>query len=484
MLTARMVETLTVGFLAANYDEPKPIPDLHREMWKLCCSKHPRVVLAAPRGHAKSTAITHAFTLAMMLSGLKSFCLLVSNTESQAAEFLGSIKDELNENEALAATFGIRKLVKETETNVICQFHNGNKFRILAKGSEQKLRGIKWRNKRPDLIICDDLEDDEQVMSPERREKFRNWFMNALIPAGSGSCWVRVVGTVMHLDSMLNRLLEDPSWKSAVFEAEDGNFGNILWPQQYSEPRLRAIYESYKAQGNTAGYAQEYRNKPVAIEDLFFNADYFYDFERDEDGKWLKPNLEYFAAADFAISEKEKADYTAIVVVGVDPGGVMHVVEVLRGRWDTYGIVDELLATQKRYDVNMWTFESGQISKSIGPYLNDEMRRRNIWINMDTHTPVKSKTARARSIQGRHKAGSIRYDREASWWPAFEAELMMVSDSGPRGRNDDQFDAFAYAGLTVDKFFEAYSAEELEDEEYEEEYESHHSLGRSAVTGY
>ena len=40
------------------------------------------------------------------------------------------------------------------------------------------------------------------------------------------------------------------------------------------------------------------------------------DFERDGEQVFL-PNLEFYAAADFAISEKEKADYTVIMVAGM-----------------------------------------------------------------------------------------------------------------------------------------------------------------------
>ena len=91
---------------------------------------------------------------------------------------------------------------------------------------------------------------------------------------------------------------------------------------------------------------------------------------------------------------------------------------------------------------------------------------------------------RARSIQAMHKSGAIRYDKEASWYPAFESELMMVADSGPRGRHDDQFDAFAYLGLTLDQHYEAMSDEEIEDELYEEAFEDYTDMGRCQYTGY
>ena len=225
---AELIDSFTKLLLAARYDNPKPIPPFHNEMWELCTSNEPKVAIAAPRGHAKSTAITHAYILAMMLFEVKSFCLLVSDTESQAAEFLGDIKAELNGNDALRKKFKIKKLLKETETNLICLKANGHKFRIQAKGSEQKVRGLKWLGKRPDLIVGDDLENDEIVMNPDRREKFRRWFMNALIPCGSDTCWVRIVGTILHLDAMLMRLLEDDTWKSLFYEAHNPDFTEIL----------------------------------------------------------------------------------------------------------------------------------------------------------------------------------------------------------------------------------------------------------------
>ena len=494
MIDAKVIDGFTKGLLAAKYDNPKPVPDFHHEMWELCCSSDPRVALAAPREHAKSTAITHAFVLAMVLFRVKCFVLLVSDTEGQAVEFLGDIKAEIQGNEALKKTFGIKRVLKDTETNIIVQFQDGELFRILAKGSEQKVRGTKWRAKRPDLIVCDDLENDEIVMNPERREKFRKWFMNALVPCGSDTCWIRVVGTILHLDSMLMRLIEDPTWVSRVYRAHNPDFTEILWPEKFSKERLLAIRAGYEAQNDLDGYSQEYLNRPVAADNNYFSPNYFLDFDRDGETQWYVengirkarglPNLEYFAAADFAISEKEKADYTAIVVVGVDPDGYLYVVDVRKGRWDSKAIIDELVAVQKMWKPNVFTFETAKIDKALGPFLNDELMRQKLSMNINKETPTVSKTMRGRSIQAKHKSGWIRYDKSASWYPDLEGELKTISDSGPRGRHDDLFDAFAYIGLTIDQYWEAQSEEEIEEEEAEWELEQYSDMGRSYATGY
>ena len=102
--------------------------------------------------------------------------------------FLGNIKQQLSTNEDLIALFGIKtglkgvEFVKDTETDVIVALEDGYMFRIMAKGAEQKLRGMNWDNTRPDLIVCDDLENDELVQNKERREKFRRWLMLLYYP--------------------------------------------------------------------------------------------------------------------------------------------------------------------------------------------------------------------------------------------------------------------------------------------------------------
>ena len=483
LIWAEVIDGITVGLLASKYDNPKPVPKFHHEMWDLCASDKKKVAIAAPQGHAKSTAITHAFVLSMMLLKKKQFCLLVSDTEAQATEFLGDIKAELTGNSTLRSTFGIKRVFKDTETNVVCEFKDGSLFRIVAKGSMQKVRGLKWRGKRPDLIVGDDLENDDIVMNPDRREKFRRWFMNALIPCGSDTCSVRIVGTILHLDSMLQRLLEDDTWEHLFYEAHNPDFSEILWPEQYSKERLTAIRDGYIAQNDASGYAQEYLNKPMAIEAAFFNPDYFFDFERDGD-KALLPNLEYFAAADFAISEKERADYTAIVVAGVDPDGKVYIVDAKRGRWDADGIIEELMATQKMWKPNVFTFETAKIDKALGPFLDREMMRQRTYLNIVKMTPTQSKIMRARSIQAMHKSGAMRYDKEASWYPDFESELLTISESGPRGKHDDYLDALAYVGLTIDQYWEAYTDEDIEEREYQQLYDDYHDDGRCFSTGY
>ena len=162
-LTADVIAGFVGSVLGNRFDGRSSTPDFHKECWELCCSKEKFVAIAAPRGHAKSTAVTLGYGLATLLFRERKFMLLVSDTESQASLFLGTFKQELQDNNELIDLFrikrnenGLVKFIKDSETDIIVECEDGHKFRIIAKGAEQKLRGLIWNGSRPDIIMCDD----------------------------------------------------------------------------------------------------------------------------------------------------------------------------------------------------------------------------------------------------------------------------------------------------------------------------------------
>ena len=204
-LTADLIESFAGTFISPKYDQQCPTPKFHREAWALYASDVQAAMVIAPRDHAKSTALSMIFILASVLFRVSDYVILVGSTEDGAAEQLGNITEELLENEDLIREFGVKKFLRTATTDVICEMADGYRFRILARGAEQRIRGRLWKGKRPNLLVCDDAEDDEQVLNADRRRKFRVWFFRAAKQALSKSGKIRVHGTVLHDDSLLNR---------------------------------------------------------------------------------------------------------------------------------------------------------------------------------------------------------------------------------------------------------------------------------------
>lgn len=478
----RLTEDVVYGFatslLARGFDNPQPTPDFHKELWELCCSDHTHVAVAAPRGHAKSTAVTHVYVLAAVLFREHDYVMLVSDTEGQSKEFLNNIAMELKENEELIKFFGVHKFIRDSATDIVVMMKDGHQFRIIAKGSEQKLRGMNWRGKRPNLIIGDDLENDEIVLNDDRRERFRQWFFSALLPAGSDHCKVRIVGTILHLDSLLERLLNDTEWLARRYEAHNDDFSSILWPEKFPRHRLEKIRQIYVNQGYPEGYSQEYRNYPIDQETAYFRQE---DLQAATDEDLTLPG-EAYLGVDLAISEKDRRAFTAFVVAKRLADGKVVVPEAMRGRWDSTEIIDNLFGMVLKHKITRVIVEADKIEKALGPYIYEEMNRRNVYFDIDVKTPTQDKLQRARPLQAMMRSGNVAFDKTGSWYPDLENEFLTF----PKGAYKDQVDALAWVGLTINKIYEGPTIQELADDEWEEEVEESGFLfgDMNPYTGY
>lgn len=477
-LTKDMIVGFSKSLLAGGFDNPKPTPTFHEELWDLCCSEDTHIAIAAPRGHAKSTAVTHVYVLAALLFRVHDYVLIVSDTEGQAKEFLYNITSELHDNQDLVDLFGVSKFKRQGQTDAIVEMNDGHQFRLLAKGSEQKLRGLNWRGKRPNLVIGDDLENDEIVMNDDRREKFRNWFFSALLPAGADHCKVRLVGTILHLDSLLERLLNDDSWTTRRYEAHNADYSQILWPEKFPVERLKAIRQRFVNQGYPEGYSQEYLNWPIDPSTAMFRQD---DFLEAPDEYAMLPG-DCYVSCDLAISEKERSAYTAMVVVKRLHNGHLVVMDVLRGRWDSKEIIDEMFSLVMRYSADTVILETEKVDKALGPYILDEMVKRSVFFSIEKKTPSADKVQRARPLQAMMRAGMVYFRKHMEWYPVLESEMLNF----PRGVYKDQVDALAWVGSHINKIYEGETLEEAAEAEWQEEAEeSGFFLGTAnSFTGY
>lgn len=508
ILTADIVEGFVGSVLSKRFDDATSSPQFHKELWEAACSPNKNVAIAAPRGHAKSTAGTLAYGLAELLFRSSRFAVIVSDTEAQAIMFVQAMAQELTDNEDLVELFGVAKnekgvptLLKHSEADIIVQMTDGHTFRVMGKGAEQKLRGLNWNGTRPDLILVDDLENDELVMNKDRRDKLRRWFNAALRPCMSPKGKLRMWGTVLHMDSLLEGFMPKPQerfyveeplktyvkwpdnkvrgWLSVKYKAHSKDFKHILWPERFGAQYFKEKRQDYVAQGIPDVYSQEYLNEPIDESVAYFKkSDLLPIREEDED----KP-LRFYCTVDLAISEEDRADYSVFCIAGVDENRILHVTNVIRERIDGRDIVDYILGLQKVYNLEAIGIEEMMVSKAIGPFLREEMIKNNIFPTLvKLKHGKKDKIQRARSIQARMRAKTVKFDKKADWYPSLEDELLKF----PRAKHDDQVDALAWMGHLLDNIVEAPTETEIEDEEYFDELygSGFGQSGRSKWTGY
>ncbi|MEW5727733.1 MAG: phage terminase large subunit [Pseudomonadota bacterium] len=185
-----------------------------------------RDLIAAPRGNAKSTYASQLFVLWCLLTGRKRYAVLISDSFDQAAVLLEGIKAELEANPRLAADFPEHCGAGPTWQVGVAVTASGAK--LQAAGSGKKLRGFRHGAQRPDIVILDDIENDENVRTPEQRDKLEQWVDKAVDPLGppDGSMDIIFVNTFLHHDAVAKRKSRNPMWRSVVFKAV------IRWPDR------------------------------------------------------------------------------------------------------------------------------------------------------------------------------------------------------------------------------------------------------------
>jgi predicted phage terminase large subunit-like protein len=478
IFNALSVEGFVLYFLQKYYQNPCGVGELHRIIWQDFCSEEPRVAIAAPREHGKTTSGTVAFTNAALCFKAYRYPLVLSNTYSVAVKLLGNIKRPFMDDEELRRVCGVGDILRDREDEMIIEWTDKTRSAVMAKGSDQQIRGTLWDDKRPDLIIADDLEDKTTVESDELRNKMLDWFLEEVIPAGSAGAHIRVVGTILHFDSLLMRLINDKMWKSRLFKAHKDfdDFSEILWPEKWTEAMLREKQQIFISQGKADGYAQEYLNNPMSTSEGYFRAQDFIPMTTEDHSK----RKVYYVGIDFAISLKDSADLTVMIVAGKDAQGLLHIVDVRKGRWDGVQINDEMFSIRERWHPQEYFVESGAIQKSLGPFLFNKMISTGEYMNLREFVPTRDKGTRAQTIKAMMRAGGVRFDEDMEGYEALKQEMLRF---GKQRIHDDQVDAIAYLGLGLNSMADL----EFVDDEQDDPYYNipfGEDSGRSLVTGY
>ena len=290
------------------------IPDFHREIYKLI-PESGRLVLAAPRGFAKSTIDTVFYPIWAALFKKKSDIIIFSASEGFAVDFLRKIKMELEGNPKILAFFGDMRSTKWSESHIILS----NGVVIRAKGAGSQVRGA-----RPDCIICDDIETDDSVESEDQRKKLKNWLfkacLNTLMPHGQ----FIIVGTLIHPLSVLSDLFQiENDWTKRKFQAYQDAIeeeGHEIWQKLWNHERLQ---QRKKEIGSTR-FASEYLNNPQLDESA--------PIKEESIRYWKELPTQYSGviAVDPAYSDDETADFKVAVLVLCDQAANRYLAHYIR----------------------------------------------------------------------------------------------------------------------------------------------------------
>jgi len=441
--------------------------------WTRPEAKHHQMLLF-PRDHLKSTLV--AYRCAWEITRNPSVTILyISATSNLAEKQLGFIKDILDSPryrrfwpEMVNPEEARRKRWTQSEIMVDHPKREEEGVRdptIFTAGLTTTITGLHC-----DIAVLDDIVVNENAYTEEGRNKVATQYsLLSSIETSESREWI--VGTRYHPKDLYGTLIElthdvvdeegevvDSAPVYEVYQREvedmgDGS-GTYLWPRQQRgdgrwfgfNQKILAVKRA-KYLDRTQFYAQYYNNPNSTAEQAIDSSLFQYynrQFLVQHQGRWTYNGnvLNVFAAIDFAFSLQKRADYTALVVIGMDHSGNIYVLDCRRIKTNKVDeFYDLVRTTHLKWGYKKLRAEvtGGQVI--VAERIRDEIRREGLILSVDDFRPTRYMGTKEERIDAELRP---RYENRSIWhYPGglcedLEQELIMQKPP-----NDDLKDALA-----------------------------------------
>jgi len=444
-------------------------PELHGEMCDFATSfrewkgtKNKKLILE-PRGTLKSTCVTIALPLQLILRQPDVRVLIDSEKLTNSKNFLTSIKGHIETNKKyrdlskyLYGRYpnpGSKKEEKWSATEITSALRTNKSLKestISCGGVDVVKVGSHYN-----VIIMDDPVSDNNTGTREQINKVIQHYKQSLSLLEPNGILI-IIGTRWDFGDLYGYLINEHSkfFDILVRRAIKAD-GSLLYPERLG----REFLEEQKVSQGAYMFSCQYFNEPVPRDDATFRWDSYREWEGDfVDNKLnIKETRRYtgestsvveevpitklvnvFMTVDPAISESERADYTAIVVTGIDKENKIYVLDYVNQRLSGQRFWDEIFRMYLKYNPKRWGLEEASFQKQLRINLKEEMRRRNVFISQpDELKPLGDKESRIRGLQPRYEAGSLIVKKGMD-----DLKYQMINF--PRTTYDDVIDALAY----------------------------------------
>ena len=429
----------------------KATPPFHHEIYRsLKNQKTKRVLIAAPRGTAKSTVtslLLPMHRIAFKRDDEEEFIVIISESQAQSINFLSRIKYHLTHSDNFKMLFGDmgpNTARRWTATDIV----TANGVRIVAVGTGQRVRGFIEGDTRPTLIIVDDFESELNAYTMEARAKNRKWMTEAVIPSLSDEGRIIMIGTVISEDCFLYWAKDSSAWKTLWYSIINDD-GSPIWPERFPKSRITQIKEEYSSVGNINGFYQEYMNIAQSPDEAPFKPEWIklhqYDFERREgqpclvkqigDGEEVIP-IEVYGGVDPASSLSQRADFFVLITIGIDHDGNRYIVDLYRKHVSPAEQPDIIIERFKKFRHKKMKIETVAYQEALRAAVKKRMLEENLYI------PGLEKGVKPRTRKSERLLSLVpMFAKGEFFFRSQDTEAQAEFLSYPKGKHDDVMDA-------------------------------------------
>ncbi|MGA2297996.1 MAG: phage terminase large subunit [FCB group bacterium] len=450
---AALATWLTKG----KYKTPRHIGEIDKILVNASKRKQKRVIVNMPPRHGKSELISKYFPFWYLGTFPEQRIILTSYEARFAASWGRKVRSLLKEYGEKVFDIKLDPKSSSAERFDLLE-HTGG---MSTAGAGGPITGM-----GADLLLIDDpVKNDKEANSELMRDNVWEWFISTAYTRLEPDGIIIIIMTRWHEDDLCGRLIqlnkkeddldceeiENDKWNilSLPAIAEENDYlgrkpGEALWEMRFPVQKLNAVRNTIGSYWFSALYQQSPTPKGAGI----FKRINFKYFSQDANFYYLKnrstdsipqkivkiEDCSVFAIMDLAVSKKETADYTVILVFCIAPDNKILILNVERVHIEGAQHINMIQDTFERWRPGTIGIESGQYQTTLVQIASSK------GLPVKPIMPDNKKLTRALPIAARVECGDVYFKEDAFWLTAFEEELL----SFPNGRHDDQVDAFAY----------------------------------------
>lgn len=403
----------------------------HKELcdYMLKWNKRKKLVLL-PRGSFKSTVVTVGHTLHALCYNPNLRIMIATENYNNSVLYLKEIKEQMERNDTLKLIYG--NMVPEGGRDGLW---TKNEITIATKtrvgGKEPSIQtsslGTTKVGLHYDLLILDDLVSNTNTNTQEQMQKVIDYYKYLLSIADPGARII-LVGTRYHYGDLYAYIQEHEQDNFDILVRGAYNEdGSLYFPTRLTEEFLT---EQRKSQGSWI-FSCQYQNQAVDSENAVFKEEHIQYFENPPKA------LNYFITIDPAATVNKTSDYTAILVIGIDPHSNIYILEAHQVKQDVSEWIDLVFRKVDEYDVSTVSLETNSWQRTYKHAFQQEMDKRKFYFPIHeagNGINTRSKEARIGGLVPLFEQGKIFLRKSQT---ALIDQILRF----PKAKNDDLLDA-------------------------------------------
>lgn len=418
------------------------IADKLQEVYeRILNGESPRVMISMPPRHGKSDTATKKFP-SWVLGKSPDFPIIVSTYSQDLSSKFGQGTRDLMNSRNYKAVFNTR-LRDDTQSKASWMTEKDGGYEAVGVGGAITGKGFKIG------IIDDPIKNDEEAESLLIRDKIHSWYSTTFYTRQEGNAAIIVIQTRWHDDDLYGRLIKEQieaekngesdydKWEiinfTAVAESDDKyrKTGEPLWSEKFS---LEQLNKTKKTLGPYK-WSALYQQNPVDADAQEFKKHWFKYRTLDELARMSTRN---FLTIDPASAMRGNSDNIGAVLNMVDRENKWNFL-TWKLRLNAPELINFIFKIKADYGFEKVGIEEGVYQQVIKPYLDKEMRTRNVFFEVvELKHSQNQKVLRIRGLIPYYNSGSIFHVEGFS--ADIEEELIIF----PKGAHDDVADAGAY----------------------------------------